>query len=293
MRELNRGIAVFLILFLVSLSGIAQAVEAAAPAPCDDCKATWGPNVQLTSMLTAGQTFKRMFWGNLTLGEAVNVWAEKVVAVPVDENGVNGIPAQKKKDATDALLAMQELLKKPECVSARNWSMKQLYFWAWNALPVDSNAPAGLKADLLTQLDKLKTAGMMTLTFVPRAQLYADKSADEEKIRKIRKCAKSAVFQSLTIVGIFSVPADPEMFDDEDMEMLAETMKTGLLWDPAQLDAKLVDSKGLMQPMVINMCCDMKSGSRTYRTCIQPPGYLGGSCTMCGAYCCLGSKACP
>ncbi len=283
-------LAVFLILFSFALSGAAQPAD---QPPCEDCKAVgWGPNVHFSSVLTAGQTFKKVFSGSLTLGAAVDVWCQRVALVPVDESCVNGISKQNKADATAAIAGLKGLLDDPKNLSARTWAMKQLYFWSWNDLPVDGSAAPKLKEALLEQLKKLKNAGLMTLTFVGRAEADPKSGVDEAQIRKVRKLAKSA-FQFMTIADLFSIPADPELFDDEDMELLTDAAQTGLLWDQGQVDALTRDGAGKIMPMAVNMCCDMKVGSPTYRQCIQPPGYTGGSCSMCGSYCCLGSRVCP
>lgn len=277
-------------LLTVSLSMAARGQAVAAADDCPTCKAGgWGPNVQLMSALTAGQTMRQLFWGNLPVGDAVGMWRHRIDAVAVDETGVTGVPKSQKEAARNALIELKGLIPAPatdgQPQNPGNWTMKQLYAWSWNELPGD----AGLKEKMLAQLKSLKSAGLITLTFVNRAVDSPSVPMDATLFNAVRKCAKSPAFQHMTIASLFYVPADPEIFDDDDIEMVAAT--AGVLWDPRGVDLRDAEGNDVPAVKANGLCCDKRSGSPTYRKCIK--GLPTANCTLCSGYCCVMSTVCP
>jgi len=281
-----------LLLVVLSFALMGTAQSAAAAEGCTDCTAvTWGPNVQLTAALTSGQPLKQLFWGNLTLGTAVGMWRQRIDFVAVDETGMTGVPKSRRDAAREALAALKTLIPAPapegQPFTPGNWSMKQLYLWAWNDLPGD----AGLKGKILAQLEALRAAGMISLTFVDRAASKPSEELPQASFKAARACAKSPAFQTMTIGSFFYMPADPEIFDDDDIDLLGTT--AGVLWDLGSVDRKNAQGEDLPPVKTLGMCCDRRVGSQTYRKCIA--GSASNNCTIVQltGVCSVSSTVCP
>jgi hypothetical protein len=290
-EELRMKNACLLIIALLAVSFpmTARGQSAEVAEDCPLCKAgSWGPNVQLMTALTSGQTLKQLFWGDLSVHDAVGTWRYRIEPLPVDETGVMGVPKAKKEAARNALIELNKLIPAPAAEgqpqNPGNWTMKQIYSWAWSELPGD----AALKDALLVQFNALKGAGMISLTFVSRAAGTPGVPMEAGLFNAVRKCAKSPAFQHMTIASLFYVPADPDIFDDDDIEMLAAT--AGVLWDPSGVDLKDVEGNDLPVFKANSKCCDKRAGSPTYRKCIV--GVATANCTLCSTYCCLVSTIC-
>lgn len=277
-----RGMKCLMIL-LLTLALSAAAYEMASDEDCSemikkaDVKKSWGDNVLLTETLFEGQTFNVLFTGDLLVSDAVAAWYDNLQNVP------SGVDANRIAAAAEALSALNSLFKANPDIK---WTVKDLYFQAWDALPPVDNAP--LKKEIHKQFKNLKSkAKVLFLTFVNRS---ANQAPSKEEIAAITKFAEHPKFGNMDMRALYHTEADPKVFTDEDIDFISDFMDGKKILRDTNPELLLQGPDGKMLCWSNkSMCCDKRAGA-TYRKCVDGPVCC---CSMCGSYCCIGSKWCP